>query len=230
MKTRWAALMLPLLLGACASLPGPVAQLERFKDAEANNRPAEIEAERVDADCLKAEGASDACPQIFAIHARACLQLARNEAAPGAACPPATETARRRMDCAATGYGKARAGTGFSTSQREEFVESRARALYCGASYRTPAEGLPMAVDAGAELDGLPPNPRRDQLAAAVALYVANRDLLPADQRCRAARRAADLATRGLASNPAQELAGGLRAAGEGARTVAARINGCGGV
>ncbi|HEY0418049.1 MAG TPA: hypothetical protein VGC80_00875, partial [Acetobacteraceae bacterium] len=139
---RWtpkaSAAALLLLLTACPSLPGPVAQLERYKQWEGAGKPDAIEAEQPDSDCRTAT--SDVCGQIFAIRARACLTLARGAAAGDAACPPPGEATARRLSCAAEGYDRARAGSGWTAAQLADFGENRARALYCSAKLQGPEE------------------------------------------------------------------------------------------
>ena len=218
---RLCLLPLLLLLTAC---PGPVAQLERLQADEQGGRFAAIEAATVDSDCTSAD-ASEACPRIAAIRGRACLQLARDATAPGAACPGTAQ--RSRMDCAAASYAGALRSTAFPEVQRQEFLESRARALYCGATYRGAAEGVPLARAAIEALSLLPPEPRRDQLAAAASLNIAGRETLFDAERCERAKDARRLARRGLAATPGADLAGALRAAIRNADDETRRITGC---
>jgi hypothetical protein len=226
MRLSWRLLVLCSLVAMCSVLSGPTAQLQQYEKAEAAKDFATIENSPIDAACVSGAG-SDACPKLFAIRARACMQLARDEAAPGAACPPPTDSAKRRLDCAASNFAAARQASGFTPVQRDEFTEMRARALYCGATFRDASEGVPMDQTAGSELASLPPNARRDQLAASAALNIANRDALASNVRCDAARQAVHLAERGLTETPTEDLAAGLRGARSAAQGVLTRLR-CG--
>lgn len=207
---------------------GPISQLNDWHDLESSKQYDKIEAEVIDSDCVIQSGKIDeACPKLFAIHARACLTLARIETAETAACPPDTESARQRMDCAAADYDKARSGD-FPNDQLVEFTEHRARALYCGAHFRTRSEGLPLAREAVAELSRLPANPRRDHLAASAHLFVAGTDQVSAADRCQSAKTVLHLTNRGLSDGSASvAVADGLRGAQAAANRIIDRVNGC---
>jgi hypothetical protein len=214
-----------LLLGGCSHLPGSVAQLQRFKDAEVNKTYSAIEAESVSSDCTPGAGSSDAvCAQINEIHARACMQLAREQTAATAACPPSS--ARSLLDCAAAGFAAVKDSTEFSPSQRQDNAEMQARALYCGATLRDAVDGVPMAQQAAAALAALPPNPGRDQLAASALLFIAIRGQNPS-ARCDAARQAAQLAQRGAAENPSPDMAAALQSVHRNALQAAANLPDC---
>jgi len=199
MKLLLFAVITMVMSGCC----GPVWQLSDWQDLENAKQYDEIEVEAIDSECIAQDGKmNEACPKLFAIHARACLILARAETSETAACPPYTESARKRMDCAAADYAKARSGN-FSNDQLIEFSEHQARALYCGANFRTRPEGVPLARKAVVELSGLPPNPRRDHLAASAELFLAGTDQLSAADRCQSAKKALQFTSRGLADGSA---------------------------
>jgi hypothetical protein len=201
-------LIMAVLAGAC--LAGCVSQLSNFKKWEAAQQPEKIEVAPISSDCTGSARGSAECAQLQEIQARACLTLASREAAPGAACPPATDTARKRLKCAADGFAAAKSGNNFPADQRNEFSEMRARALYCRANLVAAADGISDVREASRELAMLPDNPRRDQLAAAVALYVGNSEELSAAERCDGARRSVTLADRGLADAPSGDILTGL--------------------
>ena len=226
MKPLRTCLLLPVLLAACSQVPGPIAQLDRFKTAEAAKNYSAIEAEPVNADCNTADK-SEACPQLFEIHARACLRLVAAETPAGAACPAPSDAVRRRLDCAASGFAAARDSGSFSTVQSEDFTDMRAHALYCGATLRDTSEGVPLARTSLAELATLPATPERDHAIASAALNIANREDLPQAQRCDAARQAVRAAEWGLTGTPAAAIADGLRGARGAARGIITRLR-CG--
>lgn len=201
-------------LGACT-----VGQLSQFKHWEAAKDYTAIESKSIDAGCFGGQP-SEECTQLAEIQGRACLTLARQESAASAACPPPSATAARRLACAAQDFDVAGHGTNFSAADKADFVEMRARALYCGANLKSRADGLPDARAALAALDTLPPSAERDQLAASASLYAANTDSLSSAERCAAARAAASRAARGLSENPSTEMRQGLADA----RGTAARI------
>jgi len=155
------------------------------------------------------------------------MNLAQQEAAPNAACPQPTDTARRHLQCAAQDFGAAVKGGNVAASDLNDDTEMRARALYCGATLVSRADGLPNAREAGRELDTLPPNPQRDQLNAATQLFVANNDQLSTTERCAAAQAAVDRANRGLQSNPPANIQEGLSDTRAHAISVAGQLNGC---
>lgn len=188
-----------LLLATCDGnlrVPGPVGQLETFKKQDAAGQFDAIANASVSSDCTAGSNRSDACPQIYAIHGRACLQMARAESAAPAACPgPA---AQRWLDCASSDLGQAEASRSFSPDQLTGIRDNRARALYCSASLRAPQEGQALAQEADRELEGLPATAGRKQLAASTAMFAAVRPAFPAAQRCAAARQALGRAQEGL--------------------------------
>ena len=164
------------------------------------NEPEKIEVRPISSGC--SSGATSAeCAQIQEIHAHACFNLARSEAAAMAACPPVTDTAQRRLKCAAAGYAAAKSGNYFNTDKLINITENRARALYCGANMVARVAGLGDAREAIRELATIPGSPRRDELAAAAALYVANTDQLSAAERREGSRRSVEFADRGLAAS-----------------------------
>jgi len=218
--------VLCVLVGA--SLTGcAVSALDKLKGLESSQQFTKIEAEAIPGDCAGSGRGSEECAQIEEIHARACLTLAQQESAPGAACPPATDSARRRLKCAADGFKEAAVGGHFSSEQRNEFTQMRAQALYCGATLGARADGLASVREASRELATLPPNPRRDLLAASAALYVANTDDVSGHERCDAAQRAVDLANRGLAGGAPGALQDGLTNTKRLALEVGGRLAGC---
>jgi hypothetical protein len=217
------ALLAGALIGGC----GTTKQLSDFKKDEAAKNYAAIENQTIDSSCFAGGQATDECAQLTEIQGRACLTLARQEAAPNAACPPATDTARRRLQCAAKDFGVALTGGHFSADDQNDMTEMRARALYCGATLVSRADGLPDAREAARELDTLPANPQRDQLAAAAALYVANSEQLSTADRCAAAQLAAARATRGLQNNPSSDMQRGLSDTRAHAVSVASHLTDC---
>ena len=214
-----------VLLSGCVA--GPTKQLSDFKKWEAADNLAAIEGASIDASCAADGKGSAECAQLAEIQGRACLNLAKGEAAAKAACPPATDTARRRLQCAATDFDTARAGKQFPPDQLDQITEMRARALYCHANTLSRADGLAEAQQAGRELATLAENPERDQLAASAALYEANTNQASAAERCSAARNAVKLADRGLQNSPSSELQQGLDATRDHATSVAGSLTHC---
>ncbi|PTT88964.1 hypothetical protein DBR42_08795, partial [Pelomonas sp. HMWF004] len=122
-------LLLLLSLGGCATLPGPTGQLDRMTRAQAEGRDTANAAEVAEGDCLAQPG-EPACLRIQAIRGRACLALARAEAAPGAACPPPTASVRKQLDCAVDAYAKARGAAPAGSVDAVNLAENSARAQY----------------------------------------------------------------------------------------------------
>ena len=223
-------LLLLLLAAGCTSgvvsvLPGPVAQLSTFKSDEAAANTARIAATTIDGDCDGRSGQSAACPQIQAIHARACLVEARKATSPDAACPPPGEAAHLR--CAASGFAAAE-GAGFMPADRGVFAEQHGRALYCLANLSDDAEGVPLARDAMRALAAVPPDPKRDLLAASSALHIGLARGLDATTRCTNLAEAARIAQRGLGAAPPEALAGALRGVRFDASATSKTLPGCG--
>jgi hypothetical protein len=214
-----------LFVGSVASAC-TVSQLSDFKKEEAAKDYTAIANKTIDAGCF-VEHPTDECAQAAEIQGRACLTLARQEAAPNAACPPATDTARRHLQCAAQDFGVAVKSASFSTGDKADFTEMRARALYCGATLMTRTQGLPDAREAAQELDTLPSTPQRDQLSAAASLYVANSETLSAAERCAAAQAAVARASRGLQNNPSGDIQQGLTDTRTHAESVASHLPNC---
>ena len=214
-----------LLLSGCVH--GPTAQLSDFKKRADAKDWTTIESQTIDASCSAANKSSAECVQLAQIQGFACLTLARGEAASQAACPPATDTARRRLQCAAINFDTARIGKQLPSDQLDEITQNRARALYCHATTLSRADGLPEAQEAGRELSTLAPNPGRDQLAASAALYEANTNQVASVDRCSAARTAVKLADRGLQTSPSRDLQQGLAATREHATSVAGSLSNC---
>jgi hypothetical protein len=211
-----------------------VSQLSDFKKAESAKDYATIEKKTIDPGCFANHQVSfanhqvsDECAQLTEIQGRACMTLALGEAAPNAACPPATDTARRRLECTAQDFAVALSGGHFSTDDQNDMTEMRARALYCGATLKSRADGLPEAREAARELDTLSANPRRDQLSASAALYVANSDELSSADRCAAAQLAVARAARGLKNDPSGALQQGLNDTRTHAMSVASHLTDC---
>jgi hypothetical protein len=220
------ATLAALALSGCVLAP-TTGQLSDFKKWEAANNLTAIESQNIDASCTAANKASAECAQLAEIQGRACLTLAKGEAAANAACPPATDSARRRLQCAAADFDAARAGKQFPPGQLDQITEMRARALYCHANTLSRADGLAEAQQAGRELATLGENPERDQLAASAALYAANTNQVAAAERCSAARNAVKLADRGLRNSPSSELQQGLSATRDHATAVAGSLSNC---
>jgi hypothetical protein len=213
-----------LLLAGC-----PLSQLNDLKKDEGDKNYSAIENTSIDSTCAGSGQGSAACAQASEIQGRACLTLAQQEAAPNAACPPDTATAQRRLKCAATDLDAARLGRQFPPDQLIELGEMHARALYCGATLKSRSDGLPDAREAARELElpSLPPSARREQLAAASELYVANSDQLSNAERCSAALRAIARADRGLQESPDDNMKQGLQATRAHASSVAGHLTGC---
>ncbi len=217
--------LLSVLLGGCPSqiIPGPVAQLDRYEKAEQAGRPADIVADPISGDCAGGASQSAACPKLHAIRARACLQVARQAAAPNAACPGSGS--RDVLACAVENYGAVLNDSSFSAEARNDFRENHARAAYCLANLSGGTDRQRLGQQAADDLGRLPADPRRDQLAASTWLLLA--DASTGAARCDQYRQAATVAARGLAANPDAELTGGLQSALTTARSRAARAN-CG--
>lgn len=222
-------LTLLLLLGACAAVTGPTGQLDRMTKAQTEGRDAANAAEVPDGDCV-AQPSEPACLRIQAIRGRACLSLARAEAAPGAACPPPTATARHNLDCAVDAYSKARGAAPAGSADALNLAENTARAQYCASGFRPPADGLALLRQARSGLTGLPASADRDLLSASVALAMAQRPALANDERCAAAREAARLAARALDGSPQPSVADASRATRNAARQEASGLTNCPGV
>jgi hypothetical protein len=211
-----------LLTGCIGTTP----QLSTFKKDEAAKNYSAIANTPIKSDCAGSDKGSAECVQLAEIQGRACLTLAQQQSAPNAACPPATDSARSQLQCAATNFDAARAGQQFPPDQLADMTEMRARALYCGATLQSPSAGLADANNAANELATLPPTPSRDQLAASTQLYAANNGVSN-DDRCNAAKRAASLADRGMTENPTDDLKQGLMNTRAHAVMVAAHLTNC---
>lgn len=223
------SLTLLLLLGGCAAVTGSTGQLDRMTQAQTEGRDAANAAEVAEGDCLT-QPREPACLRIQAIRGRACLALARAEAAPGAACPPPTASARKNLDCAVDAYAKAQGAAPAGSVDAVNLAENAARAQYCAAGFKPPADGLALLRQARSGLGGLPPTAERDLLAASAALAVAQRTALGNDERCSAAREASRLAGRALDGGPPASIADASRATRNAARQEAAGLNNCAGV
>ena len=223
------SLTLLLLLGACATVTGPTGQLDRMTKAQTEGRDAANAAEVAEGDCLT-KPTDAACLRIQAIRGRACLSLARAEAAPGAACPPPTAAARKSLDCAVDAYAKAQGAAPAGSADAVNLAENAARAQYCASGLRPPAEGLALLRQARSGLSGLPSTAERDLLGASAALAVAQRPALASDERCAAAREAARLAGRALDGAPPAGIVDAARATRNAARQEAAGLTNCAGV
>ncbi|RYE80041.1 MAG: hypothetical protein EOO80_04905 [Oxalobacteraceae bacterium] len=201
--------ILPLLLvlSACAALPGSTAQLERMTQAQSQGLDAQNAAEVPGDECTKEPGAP-ACQRIQAIRGRACLALARKEAAEGAACPP--PSARKHLDCAVAAFASAGGTTAGEMEDKENLAENTARARYCAAGYRsTPADALQLLRQARTGLDTLAPNPRRDLMNASAALAIAQRETVPSADATGGAPAGVVTAAQGT-QNAARQLAARL--------------------
>jgi hypothetical protein len=212
------------LLTGCATT---ISQLDKFKDFERKQDYTAIESQQISASCFSGSTPSEECAQLTEIQGRACMTLAQQEAAPNAACPPPTDSAKRRLQCAAQNFAVAQKGSSFSADDVNNMIEMRARALYCGATFKTRADGLPDAREATRQLDTLPETAARDQLAAATLLYVANDEQLMPGERCNAARQAVARANRGLGASPSESVQQGLRDTMAHARSVASSLTDC---
>lgn len=224
-----------LYLAVLAFLPGCVADegVARLLQSQEQERPDAIAAAPVPAECRSTPFKSGACAGIHERRAHACLELARRETAPKAACPSlGSPSARRWLQCAVDSYAMAPPP---EQAQSADLRRNRARAFYCGARLQamegaSATRGAALASRAASELSALPPSPADAQLAASAELFIAQEARLPADERCASARRAALLASRGLgAITPATEnLVGPLLAAKSAALREAGAIEGCG--
>lgn len=228
-RTSLLPLLSAVLLAACAAVSGPTAQLERMTRAQTEGRDAANAAEMPDADCA-AKPDDAACLRIQAIRGRACLALARAEAAPGAACPPPTASVRSHLDCAVDAYAKARGAAPAGSADALNLAENTARAQYCNSGFKPAAEGLALLRGARSGLAALPAAPERDLLAASAALALAQRSGVAPDERCGAAREAVRLAARALGASPPPHIADGATATRNAARQEAAGLAGCSGV
>jgi hypothetical protein len=205
---------------------GTISQLDTFKKDEAAKDYAAIANTPIKSSCAGSDKATLECAQLAEIKGRACLTLVQQQSAPNAACPPATDSARTQLQCAATNFDAARAGQNFPPDQLADMTEMRARALYCGATLESSSQGLVDVNAAATELGTLPPTPSRDQLAASTQLYVAN-NAVSNDDRCNGAKRAASLADRGMTENPTDDLKQGLMNTRAHAGMVAAHLSNC---
>lgn len=222
--------MLPLLLvlGACAALPGSTAQLERMTEAQKKGLDAQNAAEIPGDECIK-EPSTPGCQRIQAIRGRACLALARKEAAEGAACPP--PSARKHLDCAVEAYASAGGTTAGESEDKENLAENTARARYCAAGYRSAsAEAVQLLRQARTGLNTLAPNPARDLMNASAALAIAQRETVPPGERCAAARDASRLAARAATGAAPASIVTASQGTQNAARQQAARLANCAGV
>jgi len=183
----------PLLAGctlAADLVDPPLAQLARWREADR----AAIAAQPVVSPCPTA---NPACRRLHAMRAEACLSLALEARAPGAACPgPAQAT---RLDCAAEGYAAALATGAEGASVLQAGL---AQSLLCRAELDPPALAASRATRAADAARQAPPP--RDALYGAWAALIAARPGAGADPaRCRAAREALALARR--ATPPMQD-------------------------
>lgn len=209
-------------------MPGPVAQLARMEQAQQAGRTADIAGEKVDAACASTPFSSEACPKIHALRAGACLALAQQQAADGAACPPPTGSAATQINCAADSYALAGDGVLANSGDAAAALQNRGQARYCAARLRPPAEGLAMARAAMADLARPPASGGRDLMAASAALFIAQSTAAPAAERCDAARQATQLAERGLATpDAAPAVLAALRGTRTAAQAEAAAITRC---
>lgn len=236
LDTPLRALALGLLLacGGCETavhvMPGPTAQLARMEQAQRDGNLAAIERDAPDAACTTSPFGSDACPKIHALRAGACLALARQQAAAGAACPPPSGDGARLTRCAADSYGLAGDAVLAASTEPAAAFQNRMRSRYCAARLVPPPEGLGLAQAALADAARVPPSAAADLLSASAALFIAqSMSASPAD-RCAAARQARQLAERGLAGAGATPaLLDALRGTRTAAGAEAAALAGCNG-
>lgn len=219
---RALAFGLLLACGGCETavhmMPGPTAQLARLEQAQRDGNFTAIERDAPDAACTTSPFGSDACPKIHALRAGACLALARQQAASGAACPPPTGEGARLTRCAADSYGLAGDAVLAASTEPAAAFQNRMRARYCAARLVPAPEGLGLARAALADGTRVPPSAAADLLAASAALFIAqSTSATPAD-RCAAARQARQLAERGLAGS---DVTPALQDALRGTRTAA---------
>ena len=200
-----------LALTACPpGLPGPIAQLQRFEKAADAGQHAAVANETVSGDCLPGGSGSDACPAIFAVHGRSCLEVARAEAAPGAACPGPTPTAKTALDCAARDLSAAEASRKFDGTKLADIRQNRAQAQYCSATFLAAPDGAPLATQAEDAMRTA--NTAGGKVVAArAALYFAARSAFPAAQRCAGVQRARGATRDGQALQPDPATADALR-------------------
>ncbi len=219
-------LLLGMTVWLLTGCPATLTDLQKFKNDETAKNYAGIANTPIPSKCAASDKGSAECVQLAEIQGRACLTLAQQQSAPNAACPPATDSARSQLQCAAANFDAARAGQQFPPDQIADMTEMRARALYCGATLKSSTDGLVDANTAATELATLPPTPSRDQLAASTQLYAANNGVSN-DDRCNAAKRAVALADRGLTENPTNDLKQGLSNTRTHASMVAAHLTNC---
>lgn len=187
-------LFLAPLLAGCALAADltdpPLAQLARWRET---NR-ATIAAQPVVSPC---PATNPACPRLHALRAEACLSLALEARAPGAACPGAAQAPH--LDCAAEHYA---AAVTAGAEGKVVLQAGLAQSLLCRAELDPPAIAATRAVRAAvAARQALPP---RDALYGAWAALIAARPGAGTDPaRCHAAREAMALARR--ATPPMQD-------------------------
>lgn len=184
--------LLPLLalLAGCAplatALDPPLAQLARWERAS----HATIAAEPVA--CPPGHAA---CVRLHARRAEACMRLAMDSRAPGAACPGSAA----HLDCAAQGYAAARA-----LAPHPALAQGEAQARLCHAAFLPRAQAAAEAVrarDAAASA----PAESRGLLRARAALVLSHAAIGNLSASCAAAR--AGLAEAPPGSPEARDLA-----------------------
>lgn len=183
-------LALLLCLGACAPtatlLDPPLGQLARWETAA----PPLIAAEPVA--CPPGHAA---CARLHARRAEACMGLAMEARAPGAACPGSAE----HLPCAVEGYAAARALT-----PHPGFAAAEAQARLCLAAFVAPAEAASHARQAR-EAALAAPDAGRWLLLARAALILSRPSIGTYSEACATAR--AGLAIAPPASRAGRDLA-----------------------
>ena len=196
----------------------PIAQLDRFQEAQKQKNWSAIAAEAV-VDC--APGTPD-CVKLYALHGDACMSIAMSERGSLSVCPPANKETRRALDCAAQDYAAATAGPGLEPAIRAGLQARRSHALYCRANMETNEGGLPYAREAESNVTDLS-TPQGALFAGLAALYQARPRIADDSTRCEAATRAAADAAAGLERAPDSDTEAALLRLAADARAVPVR-------
>lgn len=205
-------------LAACSALDAPVAQLERWQKQRAVGALAAIAEEPVVRECAPGTGA--ACQRLHLMRAEACLAVALQNRAPGAACPGATAREAALLACAASAAQAAEQAAGEALPAARRM---RGQARLCAIENLPPA----MAAPAARELitESAPLLDAEGALLRGRAALVATRPSAGSEAaRCAAARAALAEARRGLHLSPDDPA---LKRLADDASFRAARITDC---
>jgi hypothetical protein len=155
-----------------------VAQMDRFQQNAHQKNWSAIASETV-VDCPPG---SAGCANLHATHGDACMSLVMGGRDSLAACPSASDEARKRLDCTAQDYAAATAGSGLDAAARARLQARRSQALYCRANMETNEGGLAYAREAESNASGLG-IPQGALFAGWAALYQAWHRALPMTMR-----------------------------------------------